>query len=405
LLNLKKQLLTVAENHCKTPIQSIKNSRMFINTSAAVVTIVSCMVCFSMAVSGEQAKQRPVPSLKEIFKDDFVIGAALNADQIMEKDKPAAVLVPQQFNTITPENIMKAEVIHPQWDRYNFEMADKLVAYGKKYGMQINGHTLVWHSQLPDFARRIESADSFRLFFTGHIKTVASHYSGKVFSWDVVNEALNEDGTMRSSIFLEKLGDGYIAEAFRLAAAAAPQTALYYNDYNIEEPAKRAGCIALIKKLQAEGVRIDGVGIQGHWQLDKLPLADIEASIIAYAALGLKIAITELDIELLPRNFQGADIAQRMKNDPTINPYTKAIPDSVLQQQAAAYNGLFKLLLKHKDKIARVTFWGVHDGQSWLNNWPVDGRTNYPLLFDRKCLPKPAFYSVVDAKTNDRKKN
>jgi endo-1,4-beta-xylanase len=345
------------------------------------------------------AGAQEIPSLKKTFSHDFGIGTALNAAQIEEKDPKAAALVPQQFNMATPENIMKAEIIHPQWDKYNFELADKLIEYGKKNAIKINGHTLIWHSQLPAFARRIQSVDSFKLFFSNHINTVAGRYKGKVFSWDVVNEALNEDGTMRKSIFLARLGDDFVTQAFRLAQAASPNTELYYNDYNNEQPAKRAGCIALIKKVQAAGVRIDGVGIQGHWHVGKIPLKDIEESIVQYGALGIKVMITELDIEVLPRNFQGADVSQRIKADATLNPYVNGLPDSVQQQLASDYEALFRLFLKHKDKIARVTFWGVNDGQSWLNGWPVRGRTNYPLLFDRAFKPKPAFYKVIETKS------
>jgi len=355
---------------------------------------------FSAGISAQKSPAI-IASLKDVFKNDFLIGAALNTDQIEEKEPNAAALVPLQFNAVTPENIMKAEIIHPGWNSYNFDVADKLVAYGKKYKIKINGHTLIWHSQLPAFMRNMKDADSVKKYFIDHINTVAGRYNGKVFSWDVVNEALNEDGTMRQSIFLNKLGDNYVTEAFRLAQAASPNTELYYNDYNNEQPAKRAGCISLVKKIQAAGVRIDGVGIQGHWHLGKIPLKDIEESIVEYAALGLKVMITELDIEVLPRNFQGADVNRQMKNDPTMNPYVNGLPDSIQQQLASDYEALFKLLLKHKDKIARVTFWGVNDGQSWLNGWPIPGRTNYPLLFDREYKPKPAFNKVIELKTKN----
>ena len=338
------------------------------------------------------------PALSGVFKKDFLVGTALNAGQIEQRDPEADALIKKHFNQITPENIMKAEVIHPAWDRYDFNLADKLVAYTQANKMALVGHTLIWHSQLPPYVRRLRDNDSLRLFFKNHIETVAARYEGKVKGWDVVNEALNEDGTMRKSIFLERLGDDYVTEAFRLAQKASPSSELYYNDYNNEQPKKRAGCIALIKKIQAAGVRIDGVGIQGHWHAGRVPYKDIEESIEAYAALGIKVMITELDIEVLPRNFSGADVNQRMKSDPSLNPYTNGLPDSVQQQLAADYSALFKLFVKHKDKIDRVTFWGVHDGQSWLNGWPVPGRTNYPLLFDRAKNPKPAFYAVVKQK-------
>ena len=363
---------------------------------AAVLVVVVFTSC-----SGSKKLTSQPTTLKDAYKNDFLIGAALNAQQIEEKEPNAAALVPQQFNAITPENIMKAEVIHPQWDTYNFALADKMIEYGKKHDIKVNGHTLIWHSQLPAFARNIKDVDSFKTFFTNHIKTVAGRYSGKIFSWDVVNEALNEDGTMRKSIFLDKQGDNFVTEAFRLAQAASPNTELYYNDYNNEQPKKRAGCISLIKKIQAAGVRIDGVGIQGHWHLNKIPLKDIEESILEYSALGLKVMFTEVDIEVLPRNFQGADVSQRVSENSSLNPYVNGIPDSVLKQQANDYEALFKLFLKYKDKISRVTFWGVNDGQSWLNGWPVRGRTNYPLLFDRQFKPKPAYYKVMELKTKN----
>jgi endo-1,4-beta-xylanase len=336
-----------------------------------------------------------IPSLKDAFKKDFGIGTCLNVAQIEERDPKTTAFITSQFNMATPENVMKSALLHPGWDTYTFEMADKLVEFGKKHNIKINGHTLVWHSQLPGFVRGIHSQDSLRTFFTSHIKTVAGRYKGKVYSWDVVNEALNEDGTLRKSVFLQYLGDNYITDAFRLSQEASPGTELYYNDYNNEQPAKRAGCIAIIKKIKDAGVRIDGVGIQGHWHVGRVPLAEIEESINQYAALGVKVMFTELDLEVLPRNVQGADVGQRMTANATSNPYPEALPDSVQQQLAADYEALFKLFLKHKDKVSRVTFWGVNDGDSWLNGWPVRGRTNYPLLFDRKNQPKPAFYKVV----------
>ena len=326
----------------------------------------------------------------------------MNTQQIEEKDPGAARLIPEQFNAVTPENIMKAEVIHPEWNRYDFDLADKLVAYAKKNNMIVNAHTLIWHSQTPAFLRRIKDADSVKQYFVNHINTVASRYDGKVYSWDVVNEALNEDGTLRNSIFLQKLGDDYIVEAFRLAQKAAPNTKLYYNDYNIEQPKKRAGAIAIIKKIQAAGVRVDGVGIQGHWHMDNPPLENIEESIKEFAALGIEVMFTELDLSALPnprgRN-NSADISNTAQYNAEINPYTKSFPDSAQQKLAESYADIFNLFLKYKDNISRVTFWGVDDGQSWLNGFPVRGRTNHPLLFDRQFQPKPAFYSVIETKT------
>ncbi|HJS55032.1 MAG TPA: endo-1,4-beta-xylanase, partial [Chitinophagaceae bacterium] len=372
-----------------------RNLLLGLTTLAISVTFISC------SSSKKATTSITTTTLREAYKNDFLIGTALNTQQIEEKDTGAAKLVPVQFNAATPENIMKAEIIHPQWDKYNFDLADKMIEYGRKYNILITGHTLIWHSQLPAFARNIKDVDSFKTFFNDHITTIASRYNGKIYSWDVVNEALNEDGTMRKSIFLDKLGDDFVTEAFRIAQKAAPNTELYYNDYNIEQPKKRAGAIAIIKKIQAAGVRIDGVGIQGHWHVNKIPLKDIEESILEFSALGIKVMFTELDIEVLPRNFQGAEVSQRVASNPALNPYVNGLPDSVQLQLANDYESLFKLFLKHKDKVTRVTFWGVADGNSWLNGWPVRGRTNYPLLFDRQYKPKPAYYKVIALKTNE----
>ncbi len=345
------------------------------------------------------AQTSKFPSLKDVYKKDFLIGFAINTSQIEERDTSAARLIPQQFNAVTPENVMKAQIMHPAWDKYDFTMADKLVVYAQKNHLKINAHNLIWHSQLPFFMYRMQDADSVRQYFTNHITTIASRYDGKVYSWDVVNEALNEDGTMRQSIFEKKLGDDYIVEAFRLAEKAAPHTKLYYNDYNIEQPRKRAGAIALIKKIQAAGVRIDGVGIQGHWNINDVPMADIEQSIKEFSALGVEVMFTELDLSVLPNPLPSntADVSTSANYNDKLNPYTGGLPDSVAQKEAKAYGDLFELFLKYKKNISRVTFWGIDDGQSWLNNFPVRGRTNYALLFDRHFQPKPAFYSVVEA--------
>ncbi|MEP7253255.1 MAG: endo-1,4-beta-xylanase [Ginsengibacter sp.] len=365
------------------------------------LSIIIPVAIILLAGCGDSKKvSKQIPSLKETFKNDFLIGTAINTPQIEEKDTASARVIAQQFNAVTPENIMKAEIIQPGWHKYDFDLADKLVAYAKKNNLKVNAHTLIWHSQLPAFMHHMQNADSVKEYFNNHITTVASRYDGKVYSWDVVNEALNEDGTLRNSIFLQKLGPDYVVDAFRLAEKAAPNTKLYYNDYNIEQPAKRAGAIALIKKIQAAGVRIDGVGIQGHWKANKVSMADIEESIKEFSALGIEVMFTELDLGVLPNPWDNttADVSATAKGDSTMNPYTNGLPDSVAQTQAKAYADLFSLFMKYKKNVSRVTFWGVNDGQSWLNGWPIRGRTNYPLLFDRNFQPKSAFYNVIATK-------
>lgn len=344
--------------------------------------------------------KKEVTSLKNSYKDDFYIGTALSADQIEEKDSKVDSLICKEFNAITAENIMKSMFVHPQKDKYDFALADKFVAYGEKNKMFIHGHTLIWHSQLAPWMEKIKDSTEMKSFMKDHITTIVSKYKGRINSWDVVNEALNEDGTLRQSVFLKTLGESYLIDAFKLAAAADPKVDLYYNDYNLEDPAKREGVIRLVKKIKAAGGKIDGVGSQGHWKLNSPSLEEIEKSILAYSALGVKVAFTELDITVLPNpwDLKGADVNQNFEGNPKMNPYPKSLPDSIQTQLAQRYADIFKLFLKHKDKISRVTFWGVHDGQSWLNDWPIKGRTNYPLLFDAQLHPKKAYQSVVQLK-------
>jgi endo-1,4-beta-xylanase len=343
------------------------------------------------------SSKKETASLKDVYKNDFYIGTALSADQIEEKDPKVDSLIRKEFNAITAENIMKSMFVHPAKDKFNFALTDKFVAYGEKNKMFIHGHTLIWHSQLAPWMSEIKDSTEMKAFMKNHITTIVSKYKGRIGSWDVVNEALNEDGTLRPSIFLSTLGESYLADAFKLAANADPKVDLYYNDYNNEEPAKREGTINLIKKVRAAGGKVDGVGIQAHWKLEKPSLQEIEESIEAYSALGLKVAFTELDITVLPNpwDLKGADVNQNFEGSAKMNPYPKTLPDSIQNKLAQRYAAIFKLFLKHKDKISRVTFWGVHDGQSWLNDWPIKGRTNYPLLFDPKLEHKKAYNSVL----------
>ena len=358
----------------------------------SIILIVSFMSCKNEAKMSPQDKN----GLKEKYNEYFMIGTAVNSSQILEKDEKAKTLLAKEYNSITPENIMKCEIIHPQWDKYDFELADKFVNLARKNNMFSVDHTLIWHSQLSPFVNSIKSPDSMKVFMQNHIQTIAGRYEGKINAWDVVNEALEEDGTMRKTVFRELLGDDYVIEAFRLAQKASPTSELYYNDYNIEQPAKRAGAISLIKKIQAAGVRIDGVGIQGHWSIKELPLKDIEQSIIDYGTLGLKVMFTELDITVLPNpwDLKGADVNQNFPGSPYMNPYPNGLPESVQTVLANQYESLFKLFIKHKEKISRVSFWGISDANSWLNGWPIKNRTNYPLLFDRNYQPKPAYYKI-----------
>ncbi|WP_244526720.1 endo-1,4-beta-xylanase [Pseudozobellia thermophila] len=341
-----------------------------------------------------------VPSLKNTFSYDFFIGAAINGGAINGSDTLALDLIRREFNSITPENIMKWEHIHPFPDKFNFEMPDKYVRLGQKNNMHIVGHTLVWHSQLAEWVAQVNDSASMAGLLTEHITKIVGRYKGKIDSWDVVNEALNEDGSLRESIFKEVLGDHYLELAFRTAAKADPEAQLVYNDYNLTHPEKREGAIRLVKNLQENGVKIDAIGMQGHWNLERPTLEEIETSILAYHKAGVKVLITELDITVLPNpwELEGAEVSQNFEGNKFMNPYPESLPDSVQNQLAERYADIFSLFAKHRDKIDRVTFWGINDGASWLNGWPIKGRTNYPLLFDRNYRPKKAYESIMKLK-------
>jgi endo-1,4-beta-xylanase len=343
-------------------------------------------------------------TLKDAYKNSFLIGTALNRAQIYGEDAPGIELVKTQFNAITPEDILKWESVHPRPDHYEFEPADRYVAFGEAKHMFIVGHTLVWHNQTPawvfqDGKGNPASRKVLLKRLRDHIRTVVGRYKGRVNGWDVVNEALDEDGTLRQSPWLKIIGEEYIEKAFQFAHQADPKAQLYYNDYSLENEPKRNGAIRLIKKLRAEGIPVTAVGIQGHITLDWPSLEQEDAAITAFGALGVKVMITELDVNVLPAatQDQGADVTLKVEAQAKLNPYVKGLPDTVQQALTKRYAGLFGVYVKHRDVVTRVTFWCVSDGDSWLNDWPVRGRTNYPLLFDRNHQPKPAFDAVLQA--------
>jgi endo-1,4-beta-xylanase len=352
-------------------------------------------------------------TLKDIFKDDFYIGAALNLDQIEGRDPEGIALVEKHFNSIVAENILKWEEIHPELDRYNFEPADKYAEFGKKNNMFVVGHTLVWFYQTPDWVFEDESGnpldrEALLARMKEHIFSVMGRYKGRIHGWDVVNEAIVEDGSFRKCKWYEIIGEDYVQKAFEYAREADPAAELYYNDYDYYKRPKCEGIIRLIRNLQSRGIKVDGVGIQGHWFLRKPDINEIEDYVLALGKLGVKIMVTELDVGVLPfypcdtpvRDLSSFDTETQKK----YNPYTEGIPDSVLKEQADRYAELFSLFLSHRDKFDRITFWAVHDKQSWRSYLPIRGRTEYPMLFDRKCKTKPAFDAVVKIGSESREK-
>ena len=341
-------------------------------------------------------------NLKHAFDEAFLIGAALNPSHFTGRDTNAVQLIKTHFNSITPENALKWGVIHPRADMYEFELADQFVEFGEQNGMFIVGHTLVWHHQTPRWVFEDERGgrvyrETLLKRMREHIHTVVGRYKGRVKGWDVVNEALDEDGKLRNSPWLRIIGEDFIAKAFEFAHEADPDAELYYNDFSLENKPKRDGAVALIKKLKAQGVPITGVGLQGHYTLDWPSKKQLADTIRAFSALGVKVMITELDIDVLPRpdRHRGADLMLRYEIDPKLNPYTSGLPDSIQKALAKRYADIFDVLVEHRKTVSRVTFWGVTDRDSWLNYWPMPGRSNHPLLFDRNYKPKPAYYAVI----------
>jgi endo-1,4-beta-xylanase len=345
-------------------------------------------------------------ALRDAFREKFLVGGALNDRQFSGRDPRGEAIARTHFNTISPENILKWQSLHPEEGKFTFTGADRYVEFGEKNKMHIVGHTLVWHHQTPKWVfegpdGKPASKELLKERLRKHIHTVVGRYKGRIAAWDVVNEALNEDGTLRNSAWLKILGKEYISLAFQFANEADATADLYYNDYSLENEPKRKGATELVKWLQSQNIRVSGIGTQSHHMLDQPSIADQEQTIIDFGKLGLKIAITELDVDVLPRPRDHSGDIVSVAYREGLDPYKKNLPDEMQQRLANRYADIFRVYLKHHKLIDRVTFWCVTDADSWLNGWPVQGRTNYPLLWDRSGEAKPAFFWVINT-ANDR---
>ncbi len=344
------------------------------------------------------------PSLKSILGNKFLVGVAVNSEQASGQDAKAADIIKQHFNSIVAENCMKCEVIHPEENRYNFTLADEFVKFGEENGMFITGHCLIWHSQLApwfcvDKTGKNVSPEVLKERMKKHIHTIVSRYKGQIKGWDVVNEAIMEDGSWRKTKFYEILGEEYIPLAFQYAHEADPKAELYYNDYGMSAPGRREAVVKLVNSLKEKGIRIDAVGMQGHMGMDYPDIKEFEKSILAFGSTGVKVMITEWDMSALPTVQQGANISDTVAYQQMLNPYPVSLPDSVSRVWNNRMGAFLNLFIKHADIISRVTAWGVSDSDSWKNNWPMKGRREYPLLFDRNYQPKPFLKEVLSPKT------
>ena len=346
------------------------------------------------------AADRPA-TLREAAQGRFLMGVGLS-DRLPERPQDWPLLT-NQFDCVTPENCLKPDPVQREEGRFQFDRADAFVDFAQAHRLAVVGHCLVWSKDdrtPPWFYRDGTNAAGRDLLLRrmeSHIAAVAGRYRGRIAMWDVVNEAL-DDGTnvLRPSGWSAACGQDFIVRAFAAARAADPGALLIYNDYNTELPGKREKMLQLVRSLRAQGAPVQAVGLQGHYEIDRLPLADLEATLVALRGLGVKVVISEVDIDVIPRGRWWADGGKHRAEMAGIDPYRDGCPPDVLQRQAEQYAQLFRLLARYRDTIVRVTFWNLHDGQSWLNDFPWK-RVNHPLLFDRAGQPKPAFPAVLQA--------
>jgi endo-1,4-beta-xylanase len=373
-------------------------SRTSLRNAVAALSLVVASLAVGVAGRGGEPGV-----LRALVPRGLLIGAAVGQRQSDGLDPAAEAIVASQFASVSPENVLKWGPVHPGLGRYNFDPADRYVAFARKHGLVAIGHVLVWHQQTPAWVFAGESGgrasrEVLLARMREHIETVVGRYRGRIRGWDVVNESVEEDGSLRKTPWLEIIGEDYIAKAFEFARAADPGAELYYNDYNLWKPAKLKGALRLVKGLKDRGLRVDGVGEQGHWLIGEPSVEQIDATIAGIAGAGLKTLITELDVDVLPRDegMYGADLSKQQAYQASTNLYPDGLPEDQQARLARRYADIFRVFLRHPGNVARVTLWGVTDAQSWLNNFPVRGRVNYPLLWDRQGQPKPAFQAVAD---------
>lgn len=331
------------------------------------------------------------PGLKDYYRDYFTVGVSVGPRNFLGPD---STLIIREFAGITAENIMKMGPIHPAADQYNWQFADQMLDFAERHHLMVRGHTLCWHNQVGDWMFEDEQGETVskevllqRL--KEHIFAVAGRYKGRIYAWDVVNEAISDapDEFYRNSKWYQICGEDFIFKAFEYAHEAAPEALLFYNDYSAIGERKRSKIIELIRKLQARDIPIHGVGIQGHWSVFGPTEADLRAALDAYAALGVTVQVTELDVSVYPS--ESGRRSKRPDEDDTFTPERE-------QQQIEQYRMIFDVFRDYREVISAVTFWNVTDRHSWLDNFPVRGRKNYPLLFDQEGKRKQAYDAVIE---------
>ncbi len=331
-------------------------------------------------------------TIKDVYKNHFLIGMA--GDLPGNYSDAEKKLVADNFNIVTPENCLKPAPVHPSEETWRFERPDALVDWCREHKLAIHGHTLVWHAQTNDWFFRDGDRAAVTRRLEDHINTLVGRYKGKIQSWDVVNEAINDRGdaataqteNLRNSSWLRTIGPEFVTMAFKFAHQADPDAKLYYNDYGIESGPKHGSSLVLLKRLIKEGAPIYGVGIQGHWSTARVPFAAVDKAISDYASLGLKVSITELDVTI--HGQSGGQFGGRLGRlgGRAVEPASQ----QDLKAQADDYGRLFSVLIKHQKEIDRVTFWGLSDRRTWRLG-------QHPLIFDANNQRKPAYAAIVDA--------
>jgi len=359
--------------------------------SAFLLAGVFIAVCaYTTSRISEPAKEN-IKGLKDYYKDHFQVGVAVSP-RALKTDEAGLIL--QQFNSMTAENAMKMGPVHPKENEYNWKGADSIAAFAKRNNMKLRGHTLLWHNQTPDWLFKDSEGNTVtkevllqRL--KDHITTVVKRYKGTIYAWDVVNEAISDKPGeyFRPSPWYNICGEDFVAKAFQYAHEADPDALLFYNDYNEITPVKREKIIRLVKSLKAAGIPIHGVGLQGHWAVNEPSREQLDKTLQDFSELGLNIQVTELDISVYPKEHNARD---RKPED-----YNTEFTKEKEAKQLEVYKMCFELFGKYKNSISSVTFWNISDRDSWLDNFPVRGRKDYPLLFDKDLKPKKAFWEVV----------
>jgi endo-1,4-beta-xylanase len=340
-----------------------------------------------------------VPALKDVFAGCFRIGTFLQPQHFEEKSQVESALAKHHFNASTSSHVTNWDEIHPQPEFYNFDAADAFVAFCEKQDMFCIGHTLVWHNACPpwlfqDKAGHTIGKETLLKRMRDHIHTVVGRYKGRVCGWNVVNEAVDDNGSLRQSPWMKIIGEEYIAKAFEFAHEADPSCELYYNDYGLDSEPKRGGAMSMLQTLKLKTAHVRAVGMQGHYLLNSPSVTKIDETVTAFGKLGFKVHVSELDVDVLPVT-SAPENKGKPASDPTMNPYVNGLPEQMETALAKRYAELFAVFIKHRHIIERVTFGNITDSVSWLNNFPIKGRTNHPLLFDRYSKPKPAFWAVV----------